>query len=54
MKSFKQFMSEAEGDFGSPAPKPKVKCYKVIKYAMAPGGKACAKRSSSSAGGDGA
>lgn len=43
---------EKVGDFGDPPQKTKVKCYKVIPYAMAPGGKACAKRSSSSAGGD--
>ncbi len=45
-------MSEMKGDYGTESSKPKVKCYKTIKYAMAPGGKACAKRSSSSAGGD--
>jgi len=51
MKTFKEFL-EMVGDFGSSPKKPKVKCYKTIKYAMAPGGKACAKRSSSSSGGD--
>lgn len=51
MKTFQQFM-EMAGDFGSKPQKPKVKCYKKIKYAMAPGGTACAKRSGSSAGGD--
>jgi hypothetical protein len=49
MKTFQQFM-EKVGDFGNPPQKTKVKCYKTIPYAMAPGGKACAKRSSSSAG----
>jgi len=43
---------EKVGDFGNPPQKTKEKCYKTIKYAMAPGGKACAKRSSSSAAGD--
>ena len=34
MKTFKQFMKEMEGDFGSPAPKPVEKCYgKKISYA---------------------
>lgn len=51
MITFQQF-TEKLGDFGSQPKKKKVKCYKTIPYAMAPGGKACAKRSSSSAGGD--
>jgi hypothetical protein len=51
MKTFKLFL-EMVDDFGSSSKKPKEKCYKTIKYAMAPGGKACAKRSSSSAAGD--
>lgn len=42
MKTFRQFITEATK---------KYPC-KVIPYKMAPGGKACAKRSSSSAGGD--
>ena len=51
MKTFREFL-EMAGDFGSPPKKQKVKCYKTIKYAMAPGGKACAKRSSASGSGD--
>lgn len=51
MKTFREFL-EMAGDFGSPPKKQKVKCYKTIKYAMAPGEKACAKRSSSSGSGD--
>lgn len=46
MKSFKQFiqiLKEMEGDFGSPAPKIKPKCYgKTVKYAMLPNKKVCA------------
>ena len=51
MVTFQQFM-EKVGDFGNPPQKTKIKCYKVIPYKMSPTGKACAKRSSSSAGGD--
>lgn len=46
MKTFKQFISEASVKYIG---KPKAKCYKVIPYKMAPGGKACAMRSHSSA-----
>lgn len=52
MKTFQQFM-EKVGDFGNPPQKSKDKCYKVIDYNMAPGRKACAKRSSSSSAGNG-
>jgi hypothetical protein len=34
MKTFKKFMKEMRGDFGSPSPKPIEKCYgKKISYA---------------------
>lgn len=50
MKTFEQFFEKVQYiNFFSGQ---KAKCYKVIPYAMAPGGKACAKRSSSSSGGD--
>jgi hypothetical protein len=52
MKTFQQFISEREGDFGSPPLKTKLGCKKTVKYPMAPGGKACAGKSSSSKGGD--
>ena len=46
MKTFKQFiqiLKEMEGDFGSPAPIIKAKCYgKTVKYAMLPGKRVCA------------
>jgi hypothetical protein len=48
MKTFKEFriiLNERLGDFGSPSPIIKPNCYgKVIKYKMAKGGKACAKK----------
>lgn len=50
MKTFQQFIEKVHY-LTSPSGT-KAKCYKVIPYAMAPGGKACAKRSSSSSGGD--
>ena len=45
MLTFQQFrtiLNEKLGDFGSPAPYIKPKCFKKIKYKMAPGGVACA------------
>jgi len=54
MKSFKNFILEMKGDPGANVKWSdyKPKCYKRTKYTMAKGGTACAKRSSSSAGGD--
>lgn len=52
MKSFNQFVQEMEGDPGASIKWSdyKPKCFKRIKYQMAKGKTACAKRSSSSAG----
>ena len=52
MKTFQQFMIERLGDFGSPPQKTQLRCKKTVKYPMAPGGKACPAKSSSSRGGD--
>jgi hypothetical protein len=51
MKSFEQFIEKVQ--YINSSSGQKVKCYNVIPYAMAPGGKACAKKSSSSSGGNG-